>query len=185
MGSSKQRKAAFGVLSLAVAALVADKTFLGGDVGGPQPAGAAQQPPVTVAPAPAAEDKRVPRSKSFTECLKDYSARAGLEAGSTPDSFDQSPFVATGGSGVIEPDAAEKANQEFAASHALQLVLLCKDPALSAVTVNGRRLRIGDTLDGYTLEAIRMDADGNRWAGFISGSRRVALALQEPKLHGD
>jgi hypothetical protein len=179
MGQSKQRKAAVGVLSLAVAALVADKTLLGGDATGPRAAAAATSP-VPAGTLPAMDEKRSLGSSTVTEWLREYSRKAGVDPQSTPDSFSPAPFITPNASEVIEPDAYERADQEFVAAHTLNSVILSSDPALSVVRVNGRMLRLGDTLDGYTLARIFKNA-----VGFQAGPRKVGLVLQGPKLHED
>lgn len=182
MGHSSKRKAAFGVLSLAVAALVADKTLLSGKAPGPQTASAAQAADKASPPARGADDKHTPSGVALSEWLSQYRVKTGLDIGSTPDSFNQARFIAGAAENIVlaDPVALEKPDLDFVSSHTLHFVLLSDSPGASVVRVNGRRLRIGDTVDGYTLVKI-----APRWAGFEAGGRRVALALQEPKLHSE
>src|SRR5436190_10032517 len=97
MGQSRHRKAAVGVLGMAVAALVVDKVFVGGSPAGVQAAAAAPPAGVTGAPSvpatPSTTDKAAPGGTTLAEALRQYSRRTGMEIRSTPDVFSPAPLI--------------------------------------------------------------------------------------------
>jgi hypothetical protein len=186
MGQSKQRKVAFGVLTLAVGALVADKVFLTGDAIGPQAASASPPAAGTAAVQPAPKEERTARAAgTLTDGLRAYANKLKLDPGATPDSFDQAPFLNANAGAAAEPETPEKPTPDFASTHVLQLVFTSSDPSQNVVRVNERRMKVGDEIDGFTLVRIQVDTDGTRWAGFQAGPCRVALKLEDRKLRGD
>jgi hypothetical protein len=180
MGQSRQRKAAVGILALAVAALVVDKVFIGGTPAGVQ---AAEAPPKSnasgapsVPPVASTTDKAAPTGTTLAEALRQYSRRTGMEIRSTPDAFSPAPMITAS---ADEAAAVENhSDEEFIANHTLHFVLFSDQPEKCMVRVNGKRLHIGESIDGYRLGIVT-----RRAAGFEAGGHRVRLDLQEPKLN--
>lgn len=182
VNASRQRKLAVGLLGLALAALVVDRTVL-------SPAGAEAAPPAAAAPAstpaaaPAAPattenstpgNPRKPAQPSVNERLDRALSTPKWSTEELLGSLRPSPKWAadpgsTGDTG--DPSLA------FDKKHQLKAVMGSRDKDENRVAlVGGQPLRVGDTLDGMRLVSV-----GARSAVFEAGSVRVVLSLPEPE----
>jgi hypothetical protein len=176
MGMSKQRKLFVGILGLALAGLVIDRTVLDGSVLGPNAAAAhsGARPDTDAAPTPAEDHLQEPLSSRgmLASRLRQVGADLDLDPGSVRDAFSPSELF-TGPPPVEEqPDEPDfdKLAQAFAAAHRLTSVLVTSTDR-SAV-INGKRFVIGAQVDGFTLIEIQ-----SRAAVFERDGRTVQLNI--------
>ena len=176
MSVSIQRKVVFGVLGLALTALVVDKTVLGPS--GASAASSAHAP----AAAPAAQTPRrvvlgSPEAKASAARLESRLkvAAGGVKwsADEVVDSLRKSPSWATG-EGAEQTPAAD-GPLAFREKHELKAIMTTSKGSADATRIaliGGRSLQPGQQLDGYTLVSV-----GTRSAVFESGANRVVLTL--------
>ena len=182
MAMNKQRKILCIVAALAAAGVVADRALLGGSVsGGPQTAAAAPVPATPPAPLAA------PTPPTPLAPLAPASAGAGVVSlaaaaagptladrlsrvqdtlvGPAPDAFVASaywqPRVAEPEPTAAVTPVADFDPRRFARQHPLHAIYNQRGTARAMV--DGRALRVGDVVDGVTLEAI--DERSVVWAG--------------------
>ena len=175
MAMNKQRKILCIVAALAAAGVVADRALLGGSVsGGPQTAAAAAPVPATPptplaappAPAPAGAGVVSLAAAPAGPTLADRLSRVqDTLAGPAPDAFVASaywqPRVAEPEPTAAVTPVADFDPRRFARQHPLHAIYNQRGTARAMV--DGRALRVGDVVDGVTLEAI--DERSVVWAG--------------------
>jgi hypothetical protein len=174
MSVSMQRKLAFGILGLALTALVVDKAVFG-------PSGASAAP---TAPAAAAAPEPAPRrvvlgspaakasAAKLENRLKVATGGVKWSADEVVASLRKSPSWATG-EGAHEAAAAD-GPASFREKHELKAIMTAKGAgdATRIALIGGRSLQPGQELDGYTLVSV-----GARSAVFEAGAHRVVLTL--------
>lgn len=176
MALNKERKVLLGLLGSAGLILVVDQVLLGPPQGarasGAQPPPAT--PPTTTVPASAAaEQSRTTAASTPTEAVDASGWNARLvaladepEAQASPDPFASQPPERT-----PEPEGLDAAR--FAAEHRLTAVVTGGAVgAVGVAMVNGRPIRVGESVAGYRL--VRVDA---RSAEFRWGDETVRLEL--------
>jgi hypothetical protein len=177
MNSPMQRKVAFGVLGLALTALVVDRAVLGPE-GASAATPAVASAPAAVAAAPAAGARRTvivgsasPRSSSalLDSRLKVATGAAKWSSEEVVASMRTSPSWAVDG-----PSAQGAEAESFRQKHELKAIMSPKGAgdAKRIALIGGRPYSAGEQIDGYTLVSV-----GTRSAVFESGATRVVLTL--------
>lgn len=162
--------AAFGIASTAITALAVDKLVLSGGLTGPSEASAGLTNAVAAIgalddlQAVLAEASR-PREATVAELLERAAGGTGGGAAlfQLPSAWTEQPAPA--------PGSSEGRPTGFAARHSLSTVVLSGGQPTAAI-IDGRPIRVGDTLDGARLVRLEPDA-----AYFDTGSREEALRL--------
>lgn len=173
MKLTKQQKISLAIFAVAIAALVVDRAFLGGE-SVPAGASASSSPPpdVNTPPTPAPTDVNTPSStirlNQSIEALwreRELDLNQPREVFALPEAWlnDILPKEPE-----KEPEPEKDAVTIFLANHQLQAVLI--SGLTRCVTINGHVLELGDELDGFTLIAIEEDS-----ATFEDGDRQVTL----------
>ena len=182
MKLTKQRKIYLAILALALVALAVDRLLSPSGGTAPSEARASSDAPAAQRPAPEARKpeakataKDAPSASSvLADRLEEMRREKGLDladAAAVPDAFTAPkswPAVSGAGQATPRQSLAEK----FAASHRLEAVMLGSES--NYAVVNGRCLRVGETLDGFRLVAI-----GKQSATFDSEGLQVRLTLEK------
>ena len=166
-----------GIIALCITALAVDKLLLS-DGSRPEPASAAESPTGQPSPAsdPYSENGQAPLVLRLDQKLAEYddvnpprdpfqlsdTMKAAL---SPPPSEQQARQIVEG-----PPSPPELTAEGFESLHRLEAVLAAD--SYSMAVVNGRTVHLGETLDGFTLVAVK-----DRSAVFERGGERVTLIL--------
>ncbi|MFM9996500.1 MAG: hypothetical protein ACKVU4_11965 [Phycisphaerales bacterium] len=181
MKLSKQRKAAIGVLGLALGAFVLDRTMLtpeGASAATPAAtpsAGTGASAPARIENLTVVKDAPNRRSKpGVSERLSKSVNAPKWTAEEVLGSLRASPAWAgdgsTAGTGSNDPVAS------FKSKHQLKAVMSSRGSDEQRIAlIDGTPMRVGDTLDGMRLVSV-----GARSTVFEAGSVRVVLSLPEP-----
>ncbi len=167
MKLTRQRKVSLAILAVAGAALAADRFFLDEPVLGPAPATAAS----TAAPAPQAGAPAAPaRVITVADRLEGLraNATASLDAfGAPADWLPEAPA----------PEAAEVEKVESETPPVLTGVIRLPG-AESQAYLNNTRVKVGESVGGWTVEKILGDGPGERPSVIVvSGSRRETVMI--------
>lgn len=182
MKLSKQRKAAIGILGLALGVLALDRTMLAPD--GASAAMPAAEPSADAgASAPAkSENLSVVTGATKRAAKPGVSERLSKSVNSpkwTPEevlgSLRTSPTWAVGGGSA--GDGGNDPVASFKSTHHLKAVMGARGSDEQRIAlIDGKPMRVGDTLDGMRLVSV-----GARSTVFEAGSVRVILSLPEPE----
>jgi hypothetical protein len=172
MAPSKKRKLIVCVLGLAVAALLADRALLGSGKPGPKEAVAEPSAAPAAAPnAPGQSPVAPPRQSRETvqeslACrLKAVSEADGFDSANVRDAFCLSPAW-TKDLGPAAPSSPQQDKAEqLKMDHQLVAVMMAGEGGYAIV--DGKCLRIGQVLDGFTLISVTdksavLESDGIR-----------------------
>jgi hypothetical protein len=200
---TKKHKIYLGVVGLGLLCLLGDRLIFAGDAPGgadgedllirpttppkklpdtPHPKAAPAATPTPTAAAAAApkaeETGPSPGTAEIVKRLQTIAADQSLSTGEIRDAFKPAPaWVAaaasdkTGGAGGAGSKSVETSGQRFAKKHQLTAVVLGRG---GGVLVDGKFLRIGQSLDGFKLTAVEQ-----RSATFASEQEQVKLELAE------
>lgn len=164
MSKSNSRKVYAALLGVAVAGLIADRTFLGGGFG-PESASAAEAPPASMA-MPASHEPTARLSERVAVAFEQAAADSAALVGTTPDLFDPTPAFGAPPSETSAQKTREAIEAEFLRTHKLTAL------SDSAVVINGVTVRLeepGDDrlslVDGYRLTGIYRE--GKRAMGAV------------------
>lgn len=181
MALNKERKVLLGLLGSAGVILVADQVLLGP----PQGASASQTTPaVQPPPAPAAENNdagdspsaALPLSRESSELVETWNARLseatteGLLEADLADPFAAVEQYEPEPTGLMAPLA-------FQQQHKLSSVMTGGD--IGVAMINGKPVRIGQTIEGYRLISV-----DDRSAVFRAGDQTVRLVLPRQSAGG-
>lgn len=179
MKLTRQRQISIGVLGLGLALLAADRLLLGPGDGGPSAAVASVAAPAPVTRA-AAAPARTP-VRSVAERLADKSVGVGEQ---TADAF-ALPH------GWLPPEAAQEAKAVEADKAPLPQVTAVFPRTITGVaeaTINKQRVRVGETVDGWTVLKILGAAPGEKPGVRLAyGGREVEIttdARMTPRRNG-
>ncbi len=182
-----QRKVAMALLGTALVALVLDRTVLApGGASAATPSPAASHPTVaatapsgvTPAASPSGRSENRSRAAGISSRLSIALDSPKWTADQVVGSLRPSPEW-TAPAGEPGAPASDRAGK-FKASHQLRAVMSRRDAESRIALIDGRPMRVGEVLEGYTLVAV-----GARSAVFESGADRIVLSLpgtpeQEP-----
>ncbi len=184
MNVNTQRKVAAAVLGLALGALVLDKTLLSPKGAAAAPPGAGQAAPAVLAatgtapagPKPEAAKAAAPGKSENSPGRVSSRLSIALDspkwtAEQVVGSLRPSPEWASGPAAASAP-ASDRAG-DFRARHELKAVMSGQGGRIALI--DGRAMKEGDSLTGYTLIEVRA-----RSAVFESGSERIVLSLPTP-----
>lgn len=184
MAPSKKRKVIVCILGLAVAALLADRALLGSDKPGPkeaaaEPSAAPADAPNTPDQSPAAPPRqsRETVQESLACRLKAISEADGFDSAKVRDAFCLSPAW-TKDLGPAAPSSPEKDKAEqLKMDHQLMAVMVGREGGYAIV--DGKCLRIGQALDGFTLISVTeksavLESDGIRVELKVPGTEEEA-----------
>lgn len=184
---SAKRTFLFGLAALGAAALIADRVLLGGgSVTGPAEAQASYEKGAVEAGAGVSrtdtstgtavrrsgarpDSPLLHRMKELPEA-DDYPRVAGLNAFKPPEAWLPEPVEVVEEEPEPEPD---RRAENFAAMHRLTAVM--SGPSGDLAVIGGQTIRLGQSLDGFTLVAV-----DSRSAIFREGDVEVTLTLPEP-----
>ncbi len=172
MAPSKKPKLVVCILGLAVAALVADRALLGSGKPGPKEAtaepsaapAAATNTPAKCPPATPRQSRETVQ-ESLTCRLKAISEADGFDSAKVRDAFCLAPAWAKDlGPAVPSSPEQDKAKQ-LKMDHQLMAVMMAREGGYAIV--DGKCLRIGQVLDGFTLISVTehsavLESDGLR-----------------------
>ena len=185
MKLSRERIILFGVLTLGLAALVADR-FLLGSAGPTSASAAVQTPQVDVGTVPISESNAVdqrdlePKGPSVAQQLRAAGDRRGLGLKVSRDAFVASAAWVGQESGPRAvgkgSDPAVSSADQFRSDHTLMAVMTRRGKALAIV--DGKPIAIGHVLD----DRFKLVAIHDRKAVFQSSSGPVVLELRKPEL---
>ena len=172
MALSKKRKVIVCILGLAVAALLADRALLGSGKPGPkeaaaEPSAAPAAAPNTPAKSPAAPPRQSRETvrESLACRLQALSEAGGSDSANVRDAFCLSPAW-TKDLGPAAPSSPEQDKAEkLKTDHQLMAVMVAREGGYAIV--DGKCLRIGQVLDGFTLISVTeksavLESDGIR-----------------------
>lgn len=181
MKRATQRKLAFGLLGVAAAALVLDRTVLspgGGSAATPdaapkaQPSGAA---PLQIVVGSPATREQPPTSGKLSSRLNIALDSPKWTADQVVGSLRSTPQWVNG----QQADSGAQSAQTGFNAHVLKAVMNGKSESSRIALIDGKPMKVGDTLDGYTLVSV-----GARSAVFELGSSRIVLNLPGAPEHG-
>ncbi len=180
MKPATRRTVAFSILGVAAAALVLDRTILAPD-------GASAATPVETSTEaqtpPATENLRVVTG-SPTPGIQPGPAAKGKVASRLSIALDSPKWTPDQVIGSLRPTpdwvggddqkagSAAAPGADFRSRHSLRAVMNARGDGGGVAMIDGKAVKIGDVLDGYTLVQV-----GARSAVFESGSLRVVLNL--------
>jgi hypothetical protein len=177
--ATRRTTVAFSILGVAAAALVMDKTILapgGASAATPETSAEGQAPTatenlrvVTGSPTPGAQPAPAAKGK--------VASRLSIALDSpkwTPDQVIGSLRPTPDWVGGDDPKtgSATAPGADFKSRHTLRAVMNGRADGNGVAMIDGKAVKIGDALDGYTLVQV-----GARSAVFESGSLRVVLNL--------
>ena len=189
---TKQQKIVGAVLALAVAAFVVDRWVIGHEDDGPQATASANAPrhasgptrrPVArparpaAAVAAAAPEASLGNVAALAERLKCAAAKQKLALDRPVHDAFRPPQAWVGGTPVVTEDQMVVAAREFQARKLTAVIMRPSGRGLAIV--NEKTLAIGQSLDGFTLVAVREHS-----AVFRRGTQRVELRLDEAQQGG-
>ncbi len=161
MTLSKERKVYVGLLAVALLAVAADQAILGTDVAGPEKAAAKPTPAVSGLPAPAGSHGvatnggQTPTAGWISDKIQQ--ATDGLQqvqGDAVSDAFAVSHTWLGDSTGKPEPESSQLTPPDaFERRYPLMAVITMEDD--SYAVLGGFTLRIGQSLDGYQLVAIK------------------------------
>lgn len=177
---TKKRKLYLAALALAGGAWLVDRGFSSGASTGPASAEASIVVPASerTVPTAAVQTPAVSDTLSVSEQLRSLVQANGVESAASVDAFRPSADWLADSVPVAKPEAESAPSppptRVFAEQHHLTGVMVADQQHL--VIVNGKALRIGQTVDGFKLVEI-----GDRSAVFENEDHaRVTLPMREP-----
>ncbi len=171
MRLSKERKAYIAVFGLGLIALAADRLWFT-----PASAAAAPGEPEPAAPehATAPSAPEVPAGPSFGERLAE---RVSWQEGPLLDPFIVDSDWGVGGEAGPSGEPAPAASV-FAQAHRLSAVFKSSS-GRSTIILDGRLLKIGDAVEGYTLADVDDSKEAGRAAVFEKAGVRIRVPVQD------
>jgi hypothetical protein len=178
---TNERKLYSGILGLALAAIAVDRLFLGSTATGPAPA-AAEAIAVHQTPGPAPAEPAVGSVRDLSLAQRVDQAAAGIDPESAKSVFlppealrlpEEKPATTQAAPQPAIP-AGPKEQPKFRLTGIMNL------GAGPAAMINGKSLRQGDMLEGWTLESLSRDR-----AVLKRGANQIELSLERSKAKND